>query len=207
MKPRSGISTTLLGFALSIMILHFTPSAVAAKEDDGRKNAPYFTTLIVGWNLNRDDISFLHTAVLGITCTSGSQAKNDDDDDRHRNQSGRGHHEHGQGHGYGHDKDRGRDACPAAVDMRVTLTDQPPVGNQADCPGTVLGTSFVSNVAVPGSATFDFNPDVPIVPIQCVSVTLYKVGSTSPLLGARAAGGSPQAAPIATFKLPLPRRP
>jgi len=41
-----------------------------------------------------------------------------------------------------------------------------------NCSGALLGSAIVSGIALPGSATFDFVPDVAIVAINCVSVTV-----------------------------------
>ena len=62
------------------------------------------------------------------------------------------------------------EACPTNVD--VTLTPQ-------DINGDPLATGFLAGVSIPGSAFFDFSPDVPIAPIEFLRVTVSK--AVSPL--------------------------
>jgi len=55
------------------------------------------------------------------------------------------------------------EACPSTVDITVI---------PKDINGTGLATGFLAGAAVPGTAVFDFVPDLSIVPIESTTVTI-----------------------------------
>ena len=55
------------------------------------------------------------------------------------------------------------EACPSTADITVI---------PKDINGTALATGFLAGAAVPGTAFFDFNPDLSIVPIESTTLTV-----------------------------------
>jgi len=99
-------------------------------------------------------------AVISFTCTDGG-------DDDHQNQRGKGHTEHGNGKGLGH----GEGGCPETIDVLAELFDTGGNGCAGIGSLTPISSAFVAGIPLPGTATFDFVPDVPAADVDCIAVT------------------------------------
>lgn len=173
---RAGLPTIIAGLALLAGLVLAPPAAQAKKGPN--------ITVFIGYVLDGTTTS-VDKAVLSFTCVP---------EDEHRHQRGRGHEEHGRGHGFGHGG-----PCPSKITVLVTLQ---------DVNGTTLGSACVAGISLSGtpasgSATFDFQPDVPISPIATVTVALVEVCPAQALSGP--GRGGPVTAPLALFIFPPPR--